>query len=380
MKIGSNQLSYCTNVHPAETYAELLETLQSDVASVKAKVAPNQSFGVGLRLSAQMVLSMDSRQVDKLKSVLNAHDMYVFSVNGFPYGDFGVGIVKAAVYEPGWDDERRVAYTCALARVLAQLPGPQKRTISTVALGYKPKFDDADRVECSVQNLKAVCETLKSIHQETGVHIELCLEPEPGTYLETCEDVLAFFLAYGLTCDNNEVGYLSICYDTCHQAVMFETPRDCMHALHEAGIRIGKIQISNAIVLEKPADDAARRALMAFQEPRFLHQVVAESGTLFAIDLPELEQPSELWRAANQWRCHFHVPLHWQGSTLLKSTHGAWKDALAYAIEAQLCTHYEIETYTWSVLPKTDFDTTDLTQSIAQEFAAVTPYFEQEPK
>jgi hypothetical protein len=122
MLIASNHVSYCTNVHPAETFDELIETLETDVASVKANVAPSMSFGVGLRLSAQMVLSMDEPKLRRLKQTLAAQDFYVFSVNGFPYGDFGVGVVKTDVYSPGWHDGRRLDYTKAIADVLVQLP------------------------------------------------------------------------------------------------------------------------------------------------------------------------------------------------------------------------------------------------------------------
>ena len=79
MQIASNHVSYCTNVHPAETFDELIETLNSDVAAVKATVAPNQPFGVGLRLSAQMVLSMDERRLNQLNQTLADQDFYVFS-------------------------------------------------------------------------------------------------------------------------------------------------------------------------------------------------------------------------------------------------------------------------------------------------------------
>ena len=165
--------------------------------------------------------------------------MYVFSVNGFPYGDFGIGIVKTNVYEPGWDDERRLTYTCKLAELLAQLPGPDRRTISTVALGYRPNFSEPNQVKKAVYLLRRACETLKSIHAKTGVLIELCLEPEPATYLETTEDVLAFFLSYGLVQDSTFNPYLSIA-TTRAIRLMFESPKASIEALHEAGIRIGK--------------------------------------------------------------------------------------------------------------------------------------------
>ena len=375
MKFGENHLSYCTNVHPAETFDELIETLRTDVRKVKQSVSNDEPFGVGLRLSAQMVLSMDVNRQQTLIDTLRHEDMYVFSVNGFPYGDFGVGVVKSSVYEPGWDDIKRLEYTKAIANLLVQLPGPASRSISTVALGNADIFQDDVRLNQAVNHLRALCIHLDTLYQETGVFVDLCLEPEPATFLETSEDVIAFFVGYGFTDEAGPNRHVSICYDTCHQAVMFEDPQACLEALVDAGIRIGKMQISNAISLREPAKQAHRSALLEFDEPRFLHQVVANRGALFALDLPNVRDPEAEWLQAPEWRCHFHVPLHWVGAGGLSSTADDWKAALQYAIEHQICTHFEIETYTWHVLPDHAGQSLHLWDGIRAEFDAVKPYF-----
>ena len=376
MKFGANHLSYCTNVHPAETFDELIETLQTDVRKVKQAVAPGQPFGVGLRLSAQMVLSMTNSKKQRLLRTLDHENMYVFSVNGFPYGDFGVGVVKAAVYEPAWDDIRRVKYTIAIADLLVQLPGPQTRSISTVALGNRLRFEDKSRISQAVTHLEHVCRHLEDLHRKTGIFVDLCLEPEPATFLETSLDVISFFTDHGFAGSRGPKRHVSICYDTCHQAVMFEDSQHCLRTLSDAKIRIGKMQISNAIVLDDPMNAQKRKALLDFDEPRFLHQVVADEGNLFALDLSEVAQPSTAWERAAQWRCHFHVPLHWTGSLGLSSTTTDWQSALQYAIEQQLCTHFEIETYTWHVLPDHAGSTAEVLEGIEAEFSVVKPYFE----
>ncbi len=375
MKIGANHLSYCTNVHPAETFEELIQTLRANVSDVKQNISSNDPFGVGLRLSAQMVLSMNETRKQMLIETLISQDMYVFSVNGFPYGDFGIGVVKTAVYEPGWDDQKRVTYTKAIADLLVELPGGPSRSISTVALGNATTFTDTDRVDLAINNLKEVCAYLHQLHQNTGVFIQLCLEPEPATFLETTDDVLSFFVGHGFTDPNPVNAHLAVCYDTCHQAVMFESAQGALQALHEAGIRIGKMQISNAIVLDDPQSESQRGVLMQFDEARFLHQVVADDGALFALDLPELRAPSTEWLSAQEWRCHFHVPLHWTGSNGLSTTDRDWKSALQYALDNELCTHFEIETYTWGVLPNGAGGTHDVSQGICEEFRVVMPFF-----
>ena len=375
MQLKAHHLSYCTNVHPAETFAELISTLESHVIAVKSKVSPQHPFGVGLRLSAKMILSMDEPQLHQLIQTLNTNHLYVFSVNGFPYGDFNTGVVKTDVYSPGWHDRRRVEYTKRIADVLCELPGPLRRTISTVALGYKPTYDDGDILDKAVRNLRETMSYLEEKKAQSGVHIELCLEPEPGTYLERSEDVISFFSTHGFNnpCARNE--HLSLCYDTCHQAVMFENAVSSMRALREAGVRIGKMQISNAIILNRPSSEIHRSALQSFSEPRFLHQVVGNKDDLFALDLSDVATPSSTWTNADEWRCHFHVPLHWQGNEYLNATTQDWQAALKFAVETELCTHYEIETYTWHVLPPDEFDASNIATCVTAEFEAVLPYF-----
>ena len=214
----------------------------------------------------------------------------------------------------------------------------------------------------------------RQLYQRTGVHIELCLEPEPGTFLELSEDVVAFFVTYGFVENIPQNQHIALCYDTCHQAVMFEDAVDCLKTLTEAGVRIGKMQISNAISLNQPNSVEQRAALQSFSEPRFLHQVVANDGALFALDLTDVQSPDSQWLNADQWRCHFHVPLHWMGNAQLGTTGTEWRKALDYALEHTLCTHYEIETYTWGVLPKGQFDADNIAGCVSEEFGAVMPH------
>src|SRR5262245_11077035 len=54
-------LGYCTNVHAGESWSEVMFNLETDVLAVRERVAPGQSFGVGLRLSGQAALSLSQR-------------------------------------------------------------------------------------------------------------------------------------------------------------------------------------------------------------------------------------------------------------------------------------------------------------------------------
>ncbi|HEX2136503.1 MAG TPA: hypothetical protein VHG30_11460, partial [Microvirga sp.] len=48
---GEPQLTYCTNIHAGESFEAIAASLDPHVPSIKAAVAPDHPFGVGLRLS-----------------------------------------------------------------------------------------------------------------------------------------------------------------------------------------------------------------------------------------------------------------------------------------------------------------------------------------
>ena len=343
-------LGYCTNVHPGESLDEIRRVLATDVAAVRALASP--PFGLGLRLgnAAATALSVPDER-ERFADELRTAGLEVFTVNGFPYGDFAAETVKADVYRPDWRTEERRRYTRRVAEALVALPGPSLRTVSTVAGGFKPETDDSAARRAMVAQLEGSARDLAALADRTGVGVRLCLEPEPFTTLETTPEAIELFAGALLPLGQHVRDHLGLCYDCCHQAVQYEDPVASLRALHEAGVAIGKIQISSALVLPSPGDPAARAALMAFAEPRFLHQVVARfpDGSLERLlDLPQ----AETLRGAESWRCHFHVPIGWAGDAPLGTTRADWQAAVAYAAREGLTDHFEVETYTWGVLPE----------------------------
>ena len=377
MQVDGLHIAYCTNVHPGEGLPALDDVLAEDVAAVKALVAPSIPFGMGLRLGNAAVEALDRSPgalLDLSERCLT-EGFYVFTVNGFPYGDFAAAAVKADVYSPSWLDPERVAYTARLGRVLARLPGPTTRTISTVSGCFKPTADDAEAHAQMAKNLRDAADALDDVAQKTGVQIRLCLEPEPWTTLETTDDAIRFFSEH-LQSTATARDHLGLCYDCCHQAVHFEDPADSVARLIDAGIVIGKVQVSSALHLANPENPAARAALFAFDEPRYLHQVVArqaDGSLLKAVDLEALRNPSPEWLAAEAWRCHFHVPIWWDGAGPLGTTRLDWQQAVR-AIQAQKASaHLEIETYSWHVMPEEERTAMgDLHACVAAEFKALT--------
>jgi hypothetical protein len=124
MNLGKlGHLSYSTLVHPGDNWELMSESLRTYVPQVKARVSPNQPFGLSLRLAASSaeLLARDQSARDELKRFLSENDLYLYTVNAFPYGAFKDTIVKEQVYEPDWRSEERTQYTINVADVLADV-------------------------------------------------------------------------------------------------------------------------------------------------------------------------------------------------------------------------------------------------------------------
>src|SRR3546814_19944053 len=74
--------------------------------------------------------------------------------------------------------------------------------------------------------------------------------------------------------------HIRLCYDVCHFALGYEDHYRVVDALTQHGIQVGKFQISAALKAVMPPDTATRQdigeAFMAFNEPTYLHQVIAK--------------------------------------------------------------------------------------------------------
>lgn len=316
-------LTYCLNVHPGESWAENFAAIRQHTLRVKAKVAPREKFGLGLRLSNAATRTLvKPAELAKFREFLARQDLYVFTVNGFPYGTFHGRPVKERVYRPDWRTDERVAYTNRIADILAALlPDGVTGSISTVPGSYKPWITGKRDVQAMVRNLHRCAEHLRRLHERTGQLITLGLEPEPDCFLETTDEVVRFFEAHVQGGAARQ--HLGVCFDTCHLAVQFEDLRSSLRRLKAAGVLISKVQISAALA----TNDA--KQLERFRDDVYLHQRRGRGDEI---------------------RSHFHVPLDWKGTGALRSTTDQLTPAF-FADAAKLCRHFEIETYTFHVLP-----------------------------
>ncbi|MGH2849198.1 MAG: metabolite traffic protein EboE, partial [Solirubrobacteraceae bacterium] len=196
MKIGNDHLTYSTLVHPGDTWDEMWASLTTYLPKVKARVAPDVPFGVCLRLSAAsaetLVASAEERS--KLRHFFDENDMYLYTVNAFPYGPFKGRRVKEQVYEPDWRSDERFQYTKNVATLLADLAPPDiAPSIQSAPLGFKPRVSGPDVVASYTEHVLGVVAYLVELEARTGRTVTLALEPEPMCFLETTAETIDYF-------------------------------------------------------------------------------------------------------------------------------------------------------------------------------------------
>lgn len=359
MKLGHGiHLAYCTNIHRGESWAESWANLEQYALAVRERVCPGEPYALGLRLSAQAARELaDHATLLAFQRWLDQHGCYVFTINGFPFGRFHGGRVKEQVYQPDWTSRERLDYTNQLFDLLAELVPPGgEGSVSTLPGSFKSFVAGQDAEMAMRRNLWACVEHIAALSERSGRDLHLGLEPEPLCYLETSAESVHFFdqLRADRPTDHRVDFHLGLNYDTCHFAVEFEDPAAALARLSAAGIRLSKVHLSSALAVRPNAE--ARRALARFAEETYLHQVVVrDSPGRFRRyrDLPEaLNDEPQSGAHGAEWRIHFHIPLHAQPMAPLGTTVPHLLGVLdAVAADPARCHHFEMETYTWDVMP-----------------------------
>jgi hypothetical protein len=332
------------------------------VLPVRRRVAPGRSYAIGLRLGQRAAAELAQRDaLMAFQRWLEKHDCYIFTINGFPYGSFHGARVKEQVYAPDWSTPERLAYTQQLFDLLVQLaPAGAAGSISTVPASFKAFVAaDPSRRAAIFANLTRIGRYIATLAEKTGRDLHLGLEPEPLCYIETSEETVQFFHDWHVAdraVEREELlRYIGVNYDCCHLAVEFESAATALDRLTAAGLRISKLHLSSALRV-KP-DATGRKALEAFIEPVYLHQVVvgrAASSEVRRryIDLPDALTDTTPSARDDEWRIHFHVPLHASPGAPFSDTRDHLIGALDWLkTHPGACTHLEMETYTWEVLP-----------------------------
>ena len=192
MRLNHGQhLAYSTNVHRGETWRETFDALKTHTLAVRERVCPGAPFAIGLRLSHRAAMELsDPETFLEFQRWLNKTNCYVFTMNGFPFGQFHGARVKESVYAPDWSSSDRLAYTNQLFDLLAQLvPAGVEGSVSTLPGSFKGFHPSPDALKKVRNNLWHCVEHIAHLTGQTGRRLHLGLEPEPGCLLESSAEV-----------------------------------------------------------------------------------------------------------------------------------------------------------------------------------------------
>lgn len=385
-------LTYCTNIHRGETWSETRAALERYLPEVKRKASPDQRMGVGLRLSAVAAAELARPDVlAQFRDFLVRNGLYVFTINGFPYGPFHGTRVKEDVYQPDWRFAERLAYSNRLADILVELLRDEPDldgSISTVPATFGPIGREPGVLSVIAANLLEHVAHLVRLRDETGRTIALAIEPEPMCYLETTGGAAQFFEDYlyapaavatvaeltGLSRSEAEAAlhrHLGLCFDVCHAAVEFEDAAASFARLARSGIPVLKLQLSAALRVPK-VDGTTVRQLKRFDDGVYLHQVVERRGDGSLVRFLDLGPAFEAVDGAigHEWRVHCHVPVFHETLPVLATTQSFLREVLALHKRAPISRHLEVETYTFDVLPE-ELRSVDVATAVARELAWV---------
>ncbi|PUZ27620.1 hypothetical protein GA0116948_10383 [Chitinophaga costaii] len=400
MHTSYGHLTYCSNIHRGESWEVHFQQLQKHIPAIKIALSPQAPFGIGLRLSNQASLELlEGENLQKFKAWLKQENCYVFTMNGFPYGDFHEASVKDQVHAPDWSQVDRVEYTLRLFLILADLlPEGMEGGISTSPLSYKhwyPANQWNDVMASATMNIMQVVLQLASVRQNGGPVLHLDIEPEPDGLLEDIAGYIDWYeqnlVPVGISLLMEKFGvdeytaekwikdHVQLCYDICHFAIVYEPPNGVLSLLKTHQLKVGKLQISAALRAPLPEPGPQRNAMVAafhqFDEPIYLHQVVAKKGETLVHypDMPQaVKDADNPW--VTEWRAHFHVPVFLERYGLLESTQPDIVNMLQLQALVPFTHHLEVETYTWDVLP--DELRIDMTEGIIRELQWVKDTFE----
>jgi sugar phosphate isomerase/epimerase len=384
---GLGHLTYSTLVHPGDNWNEIWTSLTTYVPKVKARIAPNEPFGVSLRLAAEsaQVLVNNGAERDKLKKFLADNDMYLYTVNAFPYGPFKGRIVKEQVYEPDWRSEERTQYTINVAEVLGDVaPEGTAPSIQSAPLGFKPRVTGPEVVASYTEHVLRVAAHLIRLQERTGRTVGLALEPEPFCFLETTDETVEYFTKHlysgaaattvarlaGIPISEAHSAlrrHVGVVFDICHQAVAYENIAESLQKLVDAGIPIFKLQEAAALYIPQ-VNDKTVEVLRRYADTIYLTQTVEKKDGRFTKFL-NLEDAFAAWKAnpgPREWRTHIHVPVFLDDLGAFRTTRFAIEDALKFHKTNPVSRQLEIETYTWDVLPDS-LKTGDIVDYVCRE-------------
>ncbi len=396
---SSIYLGYCTNVHPGTSVEAVTQRIGTDCVAVQSKINMEINFGISLWLSSKSVVEFKNKSsLLKLRHACKLYGIKIFSWNSFPFSDFHQDLVKSKVYRPNWSEDSRLKYTLELLELIVQLslldspPSADLRhleiSISTLPIADLRAQLSQSEVLKSVEHLVQFAEVAYGLERKFNLKVHLDLEPEPLCFMQTSRDVISFFKNFLLPIGINQLkrnlsvtarqaesillDKLRVCYDTCHAAILFESPKDILANYDSLGVQVGKVQLSSAVVFyptDSNADDSIH-LLNQLANDRYLHQVIGKSPNDQFESFPDLPNALSAWSnqkpLLDEYRIHFHVPIFLDHFGPLGTTQSHIQLLVELGKTRFITSHWEVETYTWPSLPQ-EFNKGELSDQIARE-------------
>src|SRR5688572_22924371 len=240
MSLSALPLSYCTNVHPGRSLAEVEDGL--DRYTLPVMRACGAPLAAGLWLAAPVASQLLRGPLNEFVSRFRHHELSCHTLNAFPFGDFHSERVKEKVYLPDWTTAGRLAYTLDCAEILRRMLRPGvDGSISTLPLGFREFPHPQGFREACAARLIECAQRLARLQPFDGGVIRLAIEPEPFCVIETTDEAIDFF--HLLWREAGRVGaeeivreHIGVCFDVCHQAVEYEDVAESVRRLDREGI------------------------------------------------------------------------------------------------------------------------------------------------
>ena len=375
---GFFHLTYCTNIHAADGWDAVNANLQRFAPGAEAAavaVRPRSASGCGCPRATRASCSKAIASTRSARSSTR-EGLYVALINGFPHGSFHRTAVKADVYAPDWRDDERVRYTLDLvddpeppaARRASTAASPRRR--SRTSRGSR----DADAAwpfiaQRRPRRRRAWCGAPAHAARYSPRHRARARLPDRDE--RRVPRVLRAAAAArtagrcsrrrsGATSPTREAHlreHVRICFDCCHFAVEYEDPIAALDRVRAAGVQVGRVQLSSALKVTFPDDEAGCRALAErlrrFADSTYLHQVIerrdgdapALSGSRRRARPPARRPPERSGAFTSTCRSS---PPSTTASGRRRTTSGRCSTSPR---RTRFARHFEIETYTWDVLP-----------------------------
>ena len=383
------QIVHAGAIRPVGSFADIQATVRESLAPINLALGNSSPVGVSVRLS-QAALNDAALDATNLKALLGEYHLQLAGISSVSIS----GGAKDQVHQPDWRREERLGFMFGATNLMAEIAGKNgaEMGITTNALSHRSWLDidfPGNWAALSL-NIVRVVQHLATIREKTGVTIHIDLEVEPGSVLRDTDDVIRFWNNWILTrgaamlSDRMQVTdgtaadamnrHIRLALDTAHAAVVGDDAASSLDRLIEAGVGIGRLQVSSALEVTVPDYQTDRQDLLAhldgIRSATLLQQVVATRDGEIVHRYDDLPTAVDAEAAGETWRIHTHAPVLADRYGIWRSTRdeaGPWVREIAS--RGMNVGMIELRSANWDVVPADDRG--EIGEMIAREAAWV---------